>query len=61
MAATHSTLHFASGSSLKVVETVADIMAMHPPPAWPAGVTVTNGAGAKLWVSLACVEWIEPA
>lgn len=63
MAATHSTLHFGSGNSLKVVETIAAITATPPPEPviWPIGVTVTDANGHKLWVSLTGVEWIEPS
>lgn len=64
MATTHTTLHFGSGSTLKVIETIAVITAMVPPPAeavWPAGVTVTDANNRKLWCSLARVEWMEPA
>lgn len=66
MAATHSTLHFGSGSTLKVVEVIAEITALVLPPAlalpvWPSGVLVTDASSRKLWVNLGRVEWIEPS
>lgn len=62
--ATHSQLHFPSGSSLKVVETIAQITAMLPPApplaVWPSGILAQTANGEKVWVSLSMVEWIEP-
>ena len=59
----HSTLHFASGHTLDVVETIAQICAIAPAGApYPYGLTValTIVSGAKVWVNLIAVEMIEP-
>lgn len=58
----NSTIHFLSGQSLSVVETIAQIFSLCPQAVWPQGsaVTLTIANGDKLWVALANVQWIEP-
>lgn len=54
---THSTVHFPSGRTLDVVETIAQICAATPP-LWPG--TLTLASGLKVYVNLPGIEWIEP-
>lgn len=62
MAQTHSSLHMRSGKTLDVVETIAQILALPTggTASLPYGVTLTAASGAKPWVALNAIEWIEP-
>lgn len=68
MAAMSTSIHFASGATLDVAETIAQIWALAPQNlTFPAGaaltactVQLTIANGAKVTVCLTRVEWMAP-
>ncbi len=62
-AKTNSRIHFASGKTLEVVETTAQIYAGNPGPSPQHALPppyVTTADGAIIWLNSMHVEYIEP-